>query len=249
MFSTLIIDDERDQQVHLSGLIEKHFPQYNILDICSTVDEGIEKAHKLNPQLVFLDVMLPPKTGFDFLEGMKQINFEVIFSTSYEKYALNAIKLSAVDFLLKPFGLDDLRPALQKFEKRFTEKASLSNLQLLLENVRTNTSDKMRIALPVMSGYSFVQISDIIRCQSDDMYTTFFFADKSKLMVSRSMKECEELLSDYGFFRTHTSHMINLRYLKEYIRGDGGQVKLTDGSVIDVSRRRKEEFLAIIDRL
>ena len=249
MYSTLIVDDEKDQQDHLASMLGEHFPQYKILDICSSVDEATSKIGALNPQLVFLDVMLPPKTGFDFLGGLKKIDFEVIFATSYEKFALDAIKLSAVDYLLKPFGLDDLKPALDKFEKRITEKSSLNHLDLLLQNIKTSTADKMRVALPTLSGFVFVQLADVIRCQSDDMYTTFFFADKSKLMVSRSMKDCEELLSEYGFFRTHTSHMINMRYLKEYIRGDGGQVKLTDGSVVDVSRRRKDDFLKVINRL
>jgi len=193
--------------------------------------------------------VLPPKTGFDILAALKQIDFEIIFATSYEKYALHALKASAVDFLLKPFSFEDLKIALEKFEKRILQKSSQKHFEVLLQNIKSNTSEKMRIALPTLGGFVFAQVGDIVRCQSDDMYTTFYFTDKTKLMVSRTMKECEELLGEWGFFRTHTSHLINLRFIKEYIRGEGGQVKMTDGSTVDVSRRKKDDFVKALNRL
>lgn len=249
MYTALIVDDEKDQQDILISLLKANFPGYRVLDSCNSVEESISKIGLLKPQLVFLDVMLPPRTGFDILTGLKQINFEVIFATSHGQYALHALKASAVDFLLKPFGLDDLKTALEKFEKKVREKSSQNHLDLLLQNIKNSTSEKMRIALPTLSGFVFVQVGDIVRCQSDDVYTTFHFSDKKSLMVSRSMKECEELLNEWGFFRTHTSHLINMRYIKEYLRGDGGQVRMTDGSIVDVSRRKKDDFIKALNKL
>lgn len=249
MYTTLIVDDEKDQQDLLLAMLRNNFPGYAVLDTSSSVDESIKKISSLKPQLVFLDVLLPPKTGFDILEGLKQINFEIIFATSYEKYALHALKVSAVDFLLKPFNVEDLKIALEKFEKKHLQRSSQNHLEVLLQNIKSNTSEKMRIALPTLGGFVFAQVGDIVRCQSDDMYTTFYFNDKTKLMVSRTMKECEELLGEWGFFRTHTSHLINLRFIKEYIRGEGGQVKMTDGSLVDVSRRKKDDFVKALNRL
>ncbi|HKR04481.1 MAG TPA: LytTR family DNA-binding domain-containing protein [Bacteroidia bacterium] len=249
MYTALIVDDEKDQRDVLSSMLRDNFPGYQILDRCGSVDETITKIGTLKPQLVFLDVLLPPLTGFDVLTRLKQVNFEVIFATSYEKYALHALKVSAVDFLLKPFSLEDLKQALEKFEKRILQKSSQNHIDLLLQNIKNSTSEKMRIALPTFTGFVFAQVSDIVRCQSDDMYTTFYFYDKSKLMVSRTLKECEELLGEWGFFRTHASHLINMRFIKEYLRGEGGQVTMTDGSTVDVSRRKKDDFVKALNKL
>jgi two-component system, LytTR family, response regulator len=249
MYTTLIVDDEKDQRDVLSSMLSDNFPGYRVLDSCGSVDESVTKIGALKPQLVFLDVLLPPQTGFDLLTRLKQVNFEVIFATSYEKYALHALKVSAVDFLLKPFNLEDLKLALGKFEKRILEKSSQNHLDLLLQNIKNSTSEKMRIALPTLTGFVFAQVSDIVRCQSDDMYTTFYFSDKKNLMVSRTLKECEELLGEWGFFRTHASHLINMRFIKEYLRGDGGQVTMTDGTTVDVSRRKKDDFIKALNKL
>jgi two-component system LytT family response regulator len=248
-FSCVIVDDEKPQQEILSGMLAKSFPSYYLEAICSSVDEGIKKIKIIKPALVFLDVQMPPKTGFDLLSSLDQINFEVIFTTSFEHFAIKAFKFSAIDYLLKPFSEEDLAIALKKFEDKHAVQNSLKNVQNLLLNINQNTSDKARIALPTMSGFVFAQVNDIIRCESDNNYTTFYFNDKSHLMVSKTLKDCEELLEEYRFFRVHASHLINMRFIKEYIKGDGGQVKMTDGSVVDVSRRKKDEFLHQLNKL
>lgn len=248
-FSCIIVDDEKPQQEILSTMLSKSFPEYRLETICSSVDDGIKKIKTLKPELVFLDVQMPPKTGFDLLTALDQINFEVIFTTSFEHFAIKAFKFSAIDYLLKPFSEDDLAVALKKFEAKNAVQNSLINVQNLLMNINQNTSEKARIALPTMSGFVFAQVNDILRCESDNNYTTFYFNDKSNLMVSKTLKDCEELLEDYNFFRVHASHLINMRYIKEYIKGDGGQVKMTDGSVVDVSRRKKDEFLQQLNKL
>jgi two-component system LytT family response regulator len=248
-YSCIIVDDEKPQQEILTAMLAKSFPAYRLDAICNSVDEGIKKIKALKPELVFLDVQMPPKTGFDLLGSMEQINFEVIFTTSFEHFAIKAFKFSAIDYLLKPFSEEDLAIALKKFEAKNAVQNSLKNVQNLLQNINMNTSDKARIALPTMSGFVFAQVHDIIRCESDNNYTTFYFEDKTHLMVSKTLKDCEELLSEYNFFRVHASHLINMRFIKEYIKGDGGQVKMIDGSYVDVSRRKKEEFLQQLNKL
>jgi len=248
-FSCIIVDDEKPQQEILSSMLAKSFPEYKLECICSSVDEGIKKIKNIKPNLVFLDVQMPPKTGFDLLTEIGQINFEVIFTTSFEHFAIKAFKFSAIDYLLKPFSEEDLAIALRKFEAKNAVQNSLKNVQNLLSNINLNTSDKARIALPTMTGFVFAQVNDIIRCESDNNYTTFYFEDKTHLMVSKTLKDCEELLQEYNFFRVHASHLINLKFIKEYIKGDGGQVKMMDGSYVDVSRRKKDEFLQRLNKL
>jgi two-component system LytT family response regulator len=248
-YNCIIVDDEKPQQEILTGMLAKSFPNYKLNTICSSVDEGIKKIKELKPQLVFLDVQMPPKTGFDLLTEIGQINFEVIFTTSFEHFAIKAFKFSAIDYLLKPFSEDELAIALKKFEAKNAVQNSLQHVQNLLMNINMNTSDKARIALPTMTGFVFAQVNQIIRCESDNNYTTFYFEDKSHLMVSKTLKDCEELLSEFNFFRVHASHLINMTYIKEYIKGDGGQVKMADNSFVDVSRRKKEDFLQQLNKL
>lgn len=249
MYNSMIIDDEKPQQELLAEMLHDHFPEIVVTDICSSVDEGIQTIKKTNPHLVFLDVLMPPKTGFDLLHELGEINFEIIFTTSYADFAIKAFKVSAVDFLLKPFGVNDLKPAIKKFEQRFHEKRTVNNIDILLQNLRSKISNKTKIALPSQKGFVFVEVLNIVRCEADNSYTTFFFTDNASLVVSKSIKDCEDILSDFNFFRVHLSHLINLNYVKEYMKGDGGQVRMTDGSIIDVSRRKKEEFLKALHKI
>lgn len=249
MYNSMIIDDEKPQQELLAEMLHDHFPEIVVTDICSSVDEGIQTIKKTNPHLVFLDVLMPPKTGFDLLHELGEINFEIIFTTSYADFAIKAFKVSAVDFLLKPFGVNDLKPAIKKFEQRFHEKRTVNNIDILLQNLRSKISNKTKIALPSQKGFVFVEVLNIVRCEADNSYTTFFFTDNASLVVSKSIKDCEDILSDFNFFRVHLSHLINLNYVKEYMKGDGGQAKMTDGSIIDVSRRKKEEFLKALHKI
>ena len=240
MQKVLLIDDEPAQHEALSGLLIDNFPKYIPVAHAYSVDQGIEliKLHK--PDLVFMDVLMPPQTGFDLLLKLNDPSLNVIFVTSYEKYAIHAFKVSAVDYILKPVELEDLADAIKKYE---TKKKGNPHLEYLLQSVRQNTSDKIRVALPTMQGFTFREVGTIIRCESDNTYSTFYFTDKSKLVVSRTLKECEELLGEYNFMRIHKSHLINMAHIKEYLKGEGGQAVMDDGSVVDVSRRKKEEFI------
>ncbi len=243
MYTAFIVDDEKHQQETLVDLLTENFPQYSVAAVCSSVPEAVEKIKSLKPQLVFLDVVMPPHTGFDLLTQLEERNFEVIFTTSHEQYAIHAFKVSAVDYLLKPFGKNELGDALKKFEGKISDKKSSRHMEVLLQNLNSTALDHTKIALPTLSGFVFVQVKDIVRCKADNTYTTFFISDKRQFVVSKSMKECEELLRDFNFFRTHVSHLINMNQISEYLKGDGGTVKMTDGASVDVSRHKKDEFL------
>lgn len=249
MHTAIIVDDEIAQQEILSNMLQKNFRNYDVRAICNSVDTGIEKINDIKPDLVFLDVVMPPKTGFDLMNYYKQIPFEVIFTTSFEKYAIDAFKVSAVDYLLKPFGVEQLKIALDKFEVRQSTKNSLAHIETLLNNINSNTAANARIALPTLTGYIFEDIKNIIRCEADNVYATFYMADKRTITVSKTLKDCEDLLQQFNFIRVHQSHLINILYVKEYIKGEGGTIKMTDGSNIDVSRRKKDDFLRMLNKI
>lgn len=244
-YRCIIVDDEKSQQEVLYRMIEKHFPALEIVMICNNVKNGVNAINELKPDLIFLDVLMPPETGFDLLTKVDEINFEVVFVTSYEKFAIDAFKVSAVDYILKPFGVDALKAAIEKFEQRILVKNSFSNIQLLLHNVNTNIASKTKIALPTREGFMYVEIGNISHCISDNAYTTFYFADKTSSIICKSLGEFEEMMKGLYFVRIHKSCMINLSFLKEYIRGDGGQVRMIDGTVLNVSRNHKDDLLRL----
>lgn len=240
MIKAIIIDDERHCSVELSDLIRRVTESVVVTGTFQTVEEGIKGIRELGPDLVFLDVAIGNQTGFDLLRQMGTIDFDIVFTTAYDQYALQAFKFSAIDYLLKPIAMEDLAKALRKLEQKTAGQELARRLEALLHNM---TNGDKRIGVPVASGIVFLQVNDIIRCESSDNYTLLFTADKQKLVVSRTLKEFETLLAPYRFFRVHHSHLINLRYIKSYNKGKGGTVTLLDNSAIEVSTRRKEEFL------
>jgi two-component system LytT family response regulator len=241
-YQVIIVEDEKSAQKSLQALLQK-WDNIEVLGFASTIKEAADLAERFNPDLIFCDVMLPPHTSFDWLSQLKKIPFELIFTTSFEEFAIKAFKLAAIDYILKPIDPEDLNLAMDRF---FAKKnGAQSNIVELLKNLNA-TKDQIKIALPTLHGYLFIKVSEIIRCESDNTYTTFFISDGRKIIVSKTLKQVEEMLSEYGFFRVHNSHLINVSYLVEYLKGEGGQVKLSDGSVVDVSRRKKEEFLKYI---
>ncbi|MEL6846548.1 MAG: LytTR family DNA-binding domain-containing protein, partial [Bacteroidota bacterium] len=210
--------------------------------------EGFEGLEVNKPDLIFLDIELPDGDGFQVLEQAKELNFDVIFTTAYDQYAMRAFKFSATDYLLKPVDIEELQAATARVvEKQSKEEESgegqSDKIEALIRNIRNMQQPFKRIVLPTTNGFTVVNPDDIIRCESDRNYTFIFLMDGRKILVSRTIKEYDEMLSDYNFFRIHQSHLINLKYLKNYTRGRGGYVELTDGSTLDVSARRKSEFL------
>jgi len=243
-YSVIIIEDEVAAQSQLKGLLDQ-FPDLYLVGQAFNLEEASDLIAKTEIDLVFCDVDLPPGNAFDWLMGFKSIPFLIIFTTSYDTYAIRAFRLAAIDYLLKPLVESELVQALEKFRNKMQKNSNFDHVQELLDNL-SKSNQKKRVALPTLSGYLFVPIQEIIRCESDNTYTTFYLIDKKTIIVSKTLKECEMMLLEQGFYRIHNSHLINLAYVKEYIKGEGGQVKMEDGSYVDVSRRRKDEFLKTI---
>ncbi len=244
MIKVLIVDDEQHCIDRLSKLL--HPSHNNILEIAGTaltVEEGIEKINLLKPDLIFLDVQIDDKTGFDLLRAIPEINFAIIFTTAYEKFAIQAIKFSAIDYLLKPIDDTDLNAAVLKFMNERSQKLTAQKIDVLLQNTQNKKDLPKKIIVPTVNGFEFLEIADIIRCQSDINYTTIYLKDKHKLVVAKTLKEFEELLSGHAFFRVHNSHLVNLNFIKSYNKGKGGSLILTEGTEIEVSFRRKDEFI------
>jgi len=243
MLRTLIIDDEQHCIDRITQLLETHKNNVHVMDALQTVGDGVHAIKKFKPDLVFLDVQIHDKTGFDLLKQADTRDFEVIFTTAHDKYAVQAFKFSAIDYLLKPVDADDLQQALEKVSKKVHEKHTNERLDVLLHNLKNTQGTTKKISIPTVNGFVFVQVTDILRCQSDINYTTIFLKDKQKITVAKTLKEFEELLSDYNFFRVHNSHLINLAYIKSYNKGKGGIVTMLDQTDIEVSTRRKDDLL------
>lgn len=244
MINAIIIDDEQHCINRLEGLLTGYCS--DIIKLCGSfqsVEEGLQAIKQIKPGLLFLDAEIHDKTGFDLLKQLPEINFEVIFITAYDKYAVQAFKFSAIDYLLKPVDADDLQAAIKKLSDKFSQKEMSQKFDTLFHNLKNMQGVSKKICVPVLTGLVFIQVNDILRCESEINYTRIFLKNKQKLLVAKTLKEFEELLADYNFYRVHNSHLINLAYIKSYSKGKGGSVIMEDGSEVEVSTRRKDEFL------
>lgn len=247
---TIIIDDELSGREILKELVQLHCPDLTIVAICSNITDGQKEIEELDPDLVFLDIQMPNGSGFELLSRLQRIFFEVIFVTAFDQYALDAIKHSAADYLLKPVKVTDLKKAVEKVKSQLTSRQENERLKFLVEHaIITKDQRNQRIIIPTPGSYDFYPIRDIVRLESEANYTRFYFVDKTTILASKTMKEFEPLLLNNGFYRIHRSHMINLDYIRRYIKSGGGEVEMTDGSVIEVARDRKDEFLKKIQQL
>jgi two-component system, LytTR family, response regulator len=244
----IIVDDEPAQREQLSKRIVSHFPQLNIAAVCSDAQEAMIAIARFSPDLVFLDVEMPGMSGFQMLESIKEIRFSVIFTTSHADYAVQAFRVAAIDFLLKPYHDEDFQIAVNRFLNQH-HKPEANHLQQLLSNLSQADKNNRKIALPTSNGFVFIRIGDIVRLESQNTYTTFFMSDKNQFVVSRTLKDCEEILAPEGLLRVHQSHMVNPDHIKKYFKGEGGTIEMLDGSMVEVSRRKKEEFLEALKRL
>lgn len=242
----VIVEDEKNSQELLKELISQYCDPVKVVSVAGSVSEALEMIRLHEPELVFLDIQLPDGDGFQILEQLedKELSFDIIFTTAYDQYAMRAFKFAAADYLLKPIDIEELQLAVKKVSnKNGNEALDSSQIQTLISNIRNIEQPFKRIILPTSNGFTVVDPVNIIRCESDRNYTFIFLNDGRKILVSRTIKEYEEMLVDFNFFRIHQSHLINLAYLKNYTRGRGGYVELTDGTTLDVSARRKSEFL------
>ena len=244
--TTVLIDDERHSLESLEILVNKHCPDLNILSSCKGALAGIDAIRTHKPNLVFLDIDMPVMNGFELLNEVRNIPFDVIFATAYDEYAVRAVKVSAMDYLLKPIDPAELKTAVQKvFEKRDKED-SQAKLDVLLTNIQNVKDGFRKLAIPTLSGLDFVDINNIIYCIADGSYTSIHTADGKKYIISKTLKEMSGLLNNPMFFRTHQSYHVNLNYIKTYVKGSGGQLIMEDGASIQVARARKEELMHVI---
>ena len=246
MIRTLIVDDEANNRRNLRELLENHFPNMEVVGDADGVTTGLEAIIKNSPELVLLDIRLKDGDAFDLLNELGQITFKIIFITAYEEYALKAIKFSALDYLLKPVRLEDLREAIAKAESQILKEL---NLQLAELSNNLKPSQSKRIVLRTADKLHFIPVTEIMRCEADRNYTTFFLAEGRKIVVSGTMREYEDILSEQGFYRLHKSHIVNLSFIQSYEKADGGTVILTDGTHVPVAMRKKNQLIELFNKL
>ncbi|MEM7372434.1 MAG: response regulator [Bacteroidota bacterium] len=243
MIQTIIIDDEADARESLSMALKTYCSEIHVLAECSSAIEGLQRIQEHKPELVFLDIQMPHMTGFEMLQQLETIDFSTIFVTAYDTYAIKAIKFSAFDYLLKPLDIDDLQESVQRLVEEKKEEAD-PRYKHLFNNLNPKSPQPFeRLAISTSEGMEFIQVEDIIYCQASGNYTVVHLPNKQHLLVSKTLKDFELLLEDKGFCRVHHASLINLKHIQKYIKGEGGYVLLNDGHSVDISRRRKEEFL------
>ncbi|MEP6585058.1 MAG: LytTR family DNA-binding domain-containing protein [Ginsengibacter sp.] len=244
MLTAIIIDDELKGRIALKQKLQDYCSDVKLKGEAQDGEEGMKLIEEHHPDIVFLDIEMPRMDGFEMLHRLPEKNFHLIFTTAYDQYAIKAIKYSAFDYLLKPIDIEELKLSVSKINASQpiqTEK----KLEVLDQNLHgKNVFNK--IAISTLDGLLFFDISDIIHLEANSNYTNIYFNDRPKLTASKTLKDFEELLPADTFFRTHHSHLINLNFIKRYIKGDGGQIELKNGNYVDVSRRKKDEFLKAI---
>jgi two-component system LytT family response regulator len=250
MIKTVLVEDEKKSREVLQKMIEKHCPEVQLLGCASSVAEGVEMIRSLKPELVFLDIELTDGTGFDVLEKVQGQQFDVVFATAYDQYAIKAIKFSAIDYLLKPYDIDELKAAVKKIgDKRSQSSPNLDNIKFLLDNFKKQDENYNKITLPTGNAYEIVQIKDIVRCEADGSYTNFYLADKRHFMVTQNLKHYEDILPSDKFLRVHHAHLINMDHVVRFLKEDSGYAIMSDTSKIEISRRKREQFLEILNKM
>ncbi|MBR9853892.1 MAG: response regulator transcription factor [Algicola sp.] len=248
MANIIIIDDEMHCVNVLKNLITKVHPDYKIAGTFCNSIQGLEYLQAHTPDLLFLDIEMPNLNGFALLDKILPIDFDIIFTTAYDQYAIRAFQYSAINYLLKPITEKSIVQALSNWEKR-RKKTYPEQWELLRHNLKGTVKDLSKIALPTGAGYHIVEIRDIVRCESDNNYTNFLFDDGNKLLICRTLKEIEEMLQDYGFLRVHQSHLINPQFVKGILKKDGGTVLMKDDREIPVSRQKRNEINGILESM
>lgn len=238
----IIVDDEANARLALRNLINRFCDELEIIAEASNIEDAFEVIQKKEPEVVFLDIEMPKGNGFKLLEKFEKLPFKVIFTTAYDEFALKAIKYSALDYILKPIDVEELQLAVEKVGK-MPFSTSPNQVNNLVNQVAGNTG---RIVIPDADGMMLLEVKDIIRCESDSNYTKFFLTDGKKIMASKTLREFEDMLENEGFYRVHRSHLINIKHLNKYVKGEGGYVIMSDNSEVEVSRRKKSEFLQYI---
>ncbi|MFT4522101.1 MAG: two-component system LytT family response regulator [Bacteroidia bacterium] len=244
----VLIEDEAVSRETLHNYLAKYCPNVEILAHAENIQEGAEMIKKHQPNLVFLDVEMPYGNGFDLLENLPKIDFEVVFVTAFSQYALKAINMSAAYYLLKPIEIDELIASVEKVSVAIEQKNRLPIGEILKSNLQTTDNQLKKIVLPEMDGFEVVQLKDIIYCAANDNLTDFFLEDGQKKTVCKTLKHFDELLVESGFLRIHKSTLVNINHIKGYKKGKGGYAVMNSGKELEIALRRKAEFMSVFNR-
>jgi two-component system, LytTR family, response regulator len=242
---SLIIDDETSSCRILRKLLHAYCPGVEVIAEAHSAAAGLQAIREHRPEVVFLDIQMPEGDGFYLLQQLPAIDFRVIFVTAYDQYAIRAIRLSALDYLLKPVNIDDLVGAVDRYRQHRDGAAEKARMEHLLRHTAQPEQKLNRIAIPGLNDVHFIEIDSIVRIEAEGNYSHFYTDKAEHYLVTRTLKEYDELLSGHHFFRVHQSHLVNLKKVTRYIKGKGGSVVLSDGSMVDVAVRKKEEFLNV----
>jgi two-component system, LytTR family, response regulator len=243
MIKAIVIDDEIRCIETICLLLNEYCPDVQVVDQCRSAKKGIEAIEKFKPDLIFLDIEMPIMNGFEMLEQFSGLSFAIIFTTSYDQYAIKAIRFSALDYLLKPIDPKELISAIQKLHLR-KYLPSAEQFRMLLNKLENKENGFSKIAIPTSDGFELIPVDDIISCKADDNYTYFVLKNKKKITACRALKEVEEQLESFSYFvRVHYSYIANLKEVVKYVRGEGGYLIMSDGSTVNVSRSRKDALL------
>lgn len=249
MIKAVIIEDEKKSQELLKKMIEKNFPQLEIAGMADGVEKGAELIISQNPDLIFLDITMPDGTGFDLIEKISDKKADIIFITATDKFAIKAIKYSALDYILKPVDVEELKAAVNKIIDKKSAPSNHDSLKFLLENIRKNDDQYSKISLHTGNAYEIVNVKDIIRCEADGNYTSFMLTNNRKFVVSTGLKYYEDLLSRDVFIRVHHHHLININHVIRFLKEDGGYAIMSDHSKVEISRRKKDAFLQRLQKI
>lgn len=246
MIRAVLIDDEKNALEMLEWQLNTYCPQVQIVATCDTADRGIAAIRLHAPELLFLDIEMPKKNGFEVLQAFSEPSFETIFTTAYNQFAIRAFRFAALDYLLKPIDADDLVNALKRYERKH-QNGFKEQLDLLMQHYRQPDNLPEKISFATQQAVHFIRPETITYCESDGNYSTLYFLKGAKLVVSKTLKEVEEVLIHYNFLRIHNSYIINLKHVSRYVKADGGSIEMTNGKQLPVSRQRKEEVMKALN--
>jgi two-component system, LytTR family, response regulator len=244
MITAIIVDDEPRNIRILKNLVDEFCPEVKISGEAESAEAAVTLIRNIEPDLVFLDIEMPFGNAFDLLDKLMPVNFQVIFVTAFDNYALKAFRYYALDYLLKPVDIEELKTAVKKAAERVKEKNMGRKLDIFLQTIKPGKTSLQKIGLPTNDGLVFTNVEDIVRCEASGSYTIIYLLDKQKFIVSKSLKEYEDLLPEDNFCRIHHSHIVNLAFVKKYFKGRGGYIEMNDNTTIEVATRKRDEFLS-----
>lgn len=245
----VIVEDEKHSRETLKNLVEEFCVNIEVIGLAASVSEAIEIIKLKKPDVIFLDIELQTGTGFDVLEQVTHLDFEVVFTTAFEQYAIKAVKFSSLDYLLKPIDLDELQRAVEKAQNKKNQTTYKKQLETLMLNLKQKKPSLNKICLATADGFEFINVDTIVYCKAEGSYTAFILKDNSKLLVSKHLKEYENLLLEQDFMRVHNSFLINLKEVKKYVKADGGYIIMNNNDTVNVSRSKKDDFIKVMSAL